>query len=104
MNITCVADKSFPASVRDTVDRLASARFTRFGRSVRSVDATVTDENGPRGGVDIRCQVRVQLGGGRRVVIRQTAATLREALSGAFERAGHTVAKKIHRDRRRAAA
>ena len=34
--------------------------------------------------------------------VRQTAATLREALSTAFDRAGHAVAKQIHRGRRHA--
>ena len=107
MHVDCKLDKAIPVEVRSETERLAEARFGRFQRAVQSVRASVTDVNGPRGGVDIRCRLLVTLRRGHEVVIDETAASVREALSAAFERAGYAVSRQLDRlarGKRRAAA
>src|SRR5690242_8539596 len=56
-----------------TEQRLASALGWARTRMQRLV-VQLSDINGPRGGVDKRCKIQVQLGGGRAVVIEDTEA------------------------------
>ena len=103
MNVTCQTDRDLPAearkSVREDLARRAEGRFGRFGRRVRAVSARVLDVNGPRGGVDIRCRLAVTLRGGREVIVEETAASVREAVSGAFHRAAHAVSRRLEKAR-----
>lgn len=99
MKITSRADAGVPKTVHEAVDHLANTRFNRFASAIREVRATVTDLNGPRGGVDIRCQLYVTLGKGQKVVIQETAASVREAISIAFDRATRTIARRMDRMR-----
>ena len=97
MRVDCTLDKTMPAEVRTEAERLAEARFARFGRTIDAVKASVMDVNGPRGGVDIRCRLLVKIHRGKQIVIDETAASVREALTAAFERAGHAVSRRIDR-------
>ena len=58
-----------------------------------------TDINGPRGGDDKRCQVRIPLSGMRDVVIEDTAEDLRVAIDSATERASRTLERRLSRRR-----
>ena len=67
--------------------------------SVRIPHATVqmSDVNGPRGGVDKRCQVELQTDRGRPVVINAVAAQWRTALDNALSRASRLLARRFER-------
>lgn len=98
MKITHRVDDNFPkAATGEALEQLANTRLSRFSSRIRDVHATVTDLNGPRGGVDIRCRVQLTFKRGNRIVIQSTAASVREAMAGAFDRAARTVAKKLDR-------
>lgn len=74
----------------------ALARYARF---VRSVVVRLSDENGPRGGMDRCCTVDVQLRAGAPVRVVQVASTWEGAVDLAADRAGYAVSRKL--DRRR---
>lgn len=80
-----------------------------LGRMVRQVDRVVvylSDENGPRGGVDKVCRLLVVRPDGRDVVVEDRAADLPAAVSRAADRAGEVVrraAARSHRHRVRVA-
>ena len=67
--------------------------------SVRIPHATVqlSDVNGPRGGVDKRCQVELQTGRGAPVVINAVAEQWRTALDNALSRASRLLARRFER-------
>jgi len=82
------------------VTQLARDRFEfalrRFGHRVRSLVVRVTDVNGPRGGIDKRCQVTVQLQGpSRTVVIDDVDTDAAIAIGRAADRTARSVARAI---------
>ena len=60
----------------------------------------LSDVNGPRGGVDKRCQIQVRLATLTDVVIEDTEADLYVAIDRAAERAGRTAVRHLARQRR----
>jgi hypothetical protein len=58
---------------------------------------TFTDDNGPKGGADVRCSVVVTLPGKAPISITRVAPTARAAFDAAYERA----ARLIERERAR---
>lgn len=75
------------------LERLTAA-LARSAVYVRQADVSVSDRNGPRGGVDKTCSVTVTLsGGGPPVTVSHTAGTVTAAVDGASRRAGHTVGR-----------
>lgn len=66
---------------------------------VQSVTAHVTfaDVNGPKGGNDIRCAVRVELPHQPPIVVERVASTPRLAFDAVYDR----VARQLERDRER---
>ena len=64
---------------------------------VHSVVIRLSDENGPRGGVDKRCTIRAALPGVPPVVIEQQEADLYVAIDRAADRAGRAVARRLER-------
>lgn len=73
----------------------------RLRHRVLGVAVTLDDENGPRGGVDKSCRVRVALGGmpHHPVIIEQRSDDLYGAIDAASKRAAKAVARAIGRQR-----
>ena len=88
--------------VRKRLDFLLGRRFRRL----RRVDVTLSDLNGPRGGVDKRCLVKVSIDGLRPVVVEDVQSDLYMAIDRAAGRASRTVLRRMALDssRRRAEA
>ena len=64
---------------------------------VRAVSVRLSDINGPRGGRDKRCRIRVPFPGTRNVVIEDTEADLYVAIDRAAERAERAVVRRLER-------
>ena len=60
---------------------------------------SLSDINGPRGGVDKRCLIQVQMGGGREVIIENVEADLYAAIDRAVDRADRAVVRQVERAR-----
>lgn len=85
--------------LRDHVRRRLEFALGRLGPAVRAVRVTLADVNGPRGGVDKQCRLRIAGDHLPALVIETTAADLPTAIDLAAERAGRTVVRA--RERRR---
>lgn len=66
---------------------------------MRRLAVSLSDINGPRGGVDKRCKIQVQLSGGREVIIEECEADLYAAIDRAADRADRAVVKQVERNR-----
>jgi hypothetical protein len=88
--------------------QLAVTRLQFVLRRVRWLvpRATVrlSDVNGPRGGVDKRCQVELDTDGNGKVVIQAVARDWRSALDNALGRAARTLLRMWQRSRQAARA
>ena len=87
-----------PALRSHAVRRLHFA-LGRSDAQVSRLSVRLSDLNGPRGGEDKRCQVRVTLTDAPEVVIEDTEADLYVAIDRAADRAGRTVARRLDRSR-----
>jgi ribosomal subunit interface protein len=87
------------------IQRKLGVALGRLRHRVIGVAVTLDDENGPRGGVDKACRLRVMLAGvpGRPVVIEQRSDDLYSAIDAASKRAARAVQRSVgkQRDRRR---
>ncbi|KMZ12704.1 hypothetical protein BHUM_03382c [Candidatus Burkholderia humilis] len=77
---------------------LAKARsefmFRRLAWLISKATVSLSDINGPRGGLDKRCQVEVQVNRERTVVARSIARDWRGAIDLALARAVRTLVRK----------
>lgn len=85
---------------RHVTQRLHFA-FDRVTAHIRRVLVKITDINGPRGGADKRCVLRVQLARHPEVVVADTRSDLYAAVGHASERAAQAVQRRLARQRRR---
>ncbi|QDU84184.1 hypothetical protein Pla163_12890 [Planctomycetes bacterium Pla163] len=73
----------------------------RFADRIRGVVVQFRDPNGPRGGVDALCQVRVALTNGDVLVVEQLSEDPFLAVGRAADRMRRTVRDRIERRRER---
>ena len=84
-------------ALRDLAERRLLFALSRFDSRIKKVDLVVTDENGPRGGIDKACRVCVSLKRASEVRISDKDANLATCLSRLAERVGRAVARSIER-------
>ncbi|MFT5300004.1 MAG: putative sigma-54 modulation protein [Mariniblastus sp.] len=75
----------------------ATATLSKFGFNVISVELTVLDVNGPRGGIDKQCRVIVKLRKMDDVAASIKEETFSKAIFRAINRAERAVSRKIQR-------
>lgn len=92
----------------ELTEALSSHVQSRFGaaldkheRQVEDVTVRLEDVNGPKGGVDMRCQATIHLRPGDTIVVEEVEEDLYAAISVAADRAKHVVSRKLDRIRSR---
>ncbi len=83
-------------STRTRAERRLGFALGRFANRIRTVRLVLTDQNGPRGGLDKLCTVQVR-GAGWSVHIEDVDADAGVAVDRAADRAGRSVARKLDR-------
>ncbi|MEW5966138.1 MAG: ribosome-associated translation inhibitor RaiA [Pseudomonadota bacterium] len=93
--------QGFPLTeaLREHAGRRIAFALSRFHDRMERVAVRLADDNGPRGGVDKRCQVRVHLRGLPEVVITEMSEDIYAAIDRAADRAGRTLARRLARQR-----
>jgi ribosome-associated translation inhibitor RaiA len=84
-------------AVRDHLERRLHFALAKFSPAIRDVRIGLSDENGPRGGVDKRCRVLMTLSRGDRLVVEGRGEQLEELLDRTLERAGRAAARAVQR-------
>jgi len=91
--------RGIPADATDGLESYAERRLrfalSRFSPRVGLVVARLEDANGPRGGVDKQCQVRIRLIPEGDVFVRGVDADWRAAIGRAVDRLGRAVARAL---------
>lgn len=85
------------AGLRDHIVRRAHFCLARFGERVSSVTIRLSDENGPRRGVDRVCRVAAKLRGGEPFVVEDRDSKLTLAVDNALHRTARNVARRMER-------
>ncbi|MDZ4142791.1 MAG: HPF/RaiA family ribosome-associated protein [Methylotenera sp.] len=71
----------------------------RNDNHIMSVKVRLSDINGPRGGVDKRCQIDLSLAGHNDIVIEDTETNLYVAIDRASDRCARTLTRRLERAR-----
>jgi putative sigma-54 modulation protein len=86
--------------VRRHVERRLRFALERFEPRLMRAAVHVSDENGPRGGIDKRCRVLLRLRRHGELIVEVDDADLLAAVDRAADRAAHALVREL--DRRRA--
>lgn len=86
-------------ALHDHVVRRLSLALDRVEVRVRRVRVVLQDVNGPRGGVDQRCQLQIELAHLPRLVVVETSDDIHVAIAGAIDRAVQTMGRQMDRQR-----
>jgi ribosome-associated translation inhibitor RaiA len=89
MTIQFNTDKNITASeeLRVPLIALISEELDRFSQHITRLEVHLSDENGPKGGLnDIRCLLEARLEGRQPIVVTKNANTLEQAVEGALEK------------------
>ena len=84
-------------AIRDRLERRAQFALGRFAAVIRTVQVSLLDENGPRGGIDKRCRVLVSPRRGRPIIVEGRGDQLQPLVDHTLERAGRTLARAVKR-------
>jgi ribosome-associated translation inhibitor RaiA len=84
---------------RAYVRQKLATKLAKFASSVERVSVRVRDVNGPRGGVDQACRVKVVLSGLPSVVVEHQDASLRAATDAALVAVERAVRRAVQRRR-----
>lgn len=84
-------------SLRDYALRRLRTPLMRARDRARQVSIHLSDENGPRGGVDKRCLVAIRLAGSMPLVIEETQTDLYSAIDSVSKRASHALNRRLQR-------
>lgn len=84
---------------RDAIARKLGMRLGKFSSSIERVSVRLTDVNGPKGGVDHRCAIKVVLNGLPSVVVERTDSILPRAIDAAIGATGQAVQRTVQRRR-----
>ena len=89
------------AQLRDLAVRRARFAMRRLNWLVPRAKVQLSDVNGPRGGIDKRCQLEFRIDGSGTVVITALARDWRSALESALGRAAKLVMRNWRRRQER---
>jgi putative sigma-54 modulation protein len=84
---------------REHIGHKLAMKLAKFGTMVERASVRVEDVNGPRGGIDKVCRVKVVLFGLPTVVIEQADEAQHAAVDGALARTDIAVARSLARRR-----
>ena len=91
--------QKLPVTVLETIERQFQYALSRIEGRIGSVQLTIRDNNGPRGGVDQECRVLVQMKDGTRITVSDTQDQLLAAVAKVAERAERVLSRRIERRR-----
>jgi hypothetical protein len=83
------------------IRRRLGEKLGKYARQLERVTVRMRDINGPRGGVDIQCRIKLVLSGLPSVVVEERAQRLRPALTRALAGAERAVRRTLQRRRTR---
>ncbi len=84
---------------RDDIARKLGMRLGTFASSIERVSVRLSDVNGPKGGVDHKCLIKVVLSGLPSVVVERRDAALQRAVNAAIGATALAVRRSVQRRR-----
>lgn len=96
-----VAGTTLDTDERAAIRQQLGAKLGKFATSIERVTVRVRDVNGPRGGIDTTCRIKVVLSGLPSVIVEEQAASVEQAFGGALAKTVRAVRRALDRKRAR---
>ena len=90
---------SLTDGIRNYATRRMQFALDRNDGHIMHVKVSLADINGPRGGVDKKCQISLALAGHNNIVIEDTEADLYVAIDRASDRCARTLSRRLEKFR-----
>ena len=87
---------------RDNLARKLGMKLGKFASSIERITVRLSDTNGPKGGRDQICQIKVVLSGLPSIVVEERAAALQNAMERAMKATARAVRRSLQRRRLKA--
>lgn len=84
---------------RDYIARKLGMRLGKFASAIERISVRLSDVNGPRGGSDQKCQIKVVLSGLPSVVVNETDSALPRSIDRAIDAVVTAVRRRVQRRR-----
>jgi hypothetical protein len=84
---------------RHYITRKLGMKLGKFVSSIERITVRLSDTNGPKGGHDQRCQIKVVLSGLPSVVVNEADSTLPRTIDRAIDSAAIVVRRRVQRRR-----
>ncbi len=88
-------------AIREHIERKLRLTLTRLRSHIESVSVRLEDINGPKGGLDKCCSIKVFIAHTPTVIIKEVREDMYEAIDTGVHRLAHVVTRKIERIRSR---
>lgn len=85
------------AAQQEHVDRCLQFAFGRFSNQIRSIEVSLTDVNGPKGGDDLQCRMKVVLQGKGDLLVEGKGVSVEAVVSETADRAALAVSRRLDR-------
>ncbi|MFN8708289.1 MAG: hypothetical protein ACK526_13285 [Planctomyces sp.] len=85
------------AEQREGIDRCLQYAFDRFSSHIRTIDVSLSDVNGPKGGDDLQCRMKIVLHGKGELMVEGKSVSVEALISETADRAALAVSKRLDR-------
>jgi putative sigma-54 modulation protein len=82
---------------KENIERCLQFAFDRFSSHIRTVDVSFSDVNGPRGGDDLQCRMKIVLHGKGDIVVEGKGVSVEAVISETADRAALAVSRRVDR-------
>lgn len=90
----------YPTALRDYVERRFGYALNRLRHLSQRLTVRLSDENGPKGGIDKSVRVQLSLAGGRAIVVRAAGHDWHQTIDLVARRLANTLSRRNQRQRR----
>jgi len=85
------------ADQREHIDRCLQFTFDQFLSHIRNINVSFSDVNGPKGGDDVQCRMKIVLHGKGELLVEGKDVSVEAVVAETADRAALAVSKRIDR-------
>ena len=92
-------DFSITPAMSEYIDEKIKFALTRYGQRIRVIEISLKDINGPRGGLDKQCIIKMKINQFKTLVVDDVSSDAYEAISACTQRAKRRIERHFNRSR-----